>query len=203
MYVTEDKIMCGLRGGSGAQLYPQSGYVHPTEKVCNYQYTHPSTKQCNYSYTHPTSKQCTWNPDLSSYATKSELSSVSSPWKLLQSFSSNGTLHTSNTEYALFLFCSNFTGENDGGHVSIRGTESGAIGKDIYDNIGYGTFSVFISRTYIDNSGCGYYGISLSTMNDYGKFVEIESMKSSPNDQDLELTISGSSGFSGRLYGIA
>lgn len=185
--------MCGLRGGSGAQLYPQSGSS----------YIHPATKQCNYSYTHPSTKQCSWSPNLSNYATKNELNSVSSPWKLVQTFSGNGTLNTSNTEYALFLFCSNFAGKYERGYVNISGTKDGGISTGVMDDTEYGTFSVFISRTYINSSGCGYYGISLSTMNDYGEFVVIKSMASHHNDQDLKLSVSNISGFSGRLYGIA
>ena len=58
--------MCGLNGGSSAKLYPQSGSA----------YVHPTTKQCNYSYTHPSTKQCSWSPNLSSYATQSELNEL-------------------------------------------------------------------------------------------------------------------------------
>lgn len=58
--------MCGLNGGSSAKLYPQSGSA----------YVHPTTKQCNYSYTHPSTKQCSWSPNLSNYATKSELNEL-------------------------------------------------------------------------------------------------------------------------------
>ena len=66
LYVTESEIMCGLNGGSSAKLYPQSGSA----------YVHPTTKQCNYSYTHPSTKQCSWSPNLSNYATKSELNEL-------------------------------------------------------------------------------------------------------------------------------
>lgn len=65
IYVTESQIVCGTREGTGAVLYPVSGgYVHPT------------AKQCNYTYTHPSTKQCSWSPNLSSYATKTELNEV-------------------------------------------------------------------------------------------------------------------------------
>lgn len=87
--------------------------------------------------------------------------------------------------------------------MSISGTKDGEIGTGVMDDTEYGTFSVFISRTYINSFGCGYYGISLSTMNDYGEFVVIKSMGSHHNDQDLKLSVSNISGFSGRLYGIA
>ena len=49
IYVTNDQIVCGAYSGSGAVLYPQNRYVHPTEKQCNYTYTHPTTKQCNWT----------------------------------------------------------------------------------------------------------------------------------------------------------
>ena len=65
-------------------------------------YTHPSSKQCNYSYTHPTSKQCNWTPDLSNYVTKSQLNEVSSPLKLLGTYTS-GTISLSTTYNIFFI----------------------------------------------------------------------------------------------------
>lgn len=65
-------------------------------------YTHPNSKQCNYSYTHPTSKQCNWTPDLSNYATKSELNNVSSPLKLLGTYTS-GNISLSTTYNVFFI----------------------------------------------------------------------------------------------------
>ena len=41
-------------------------YVHPANKVCNYNYVHPSTKQCNYSYTHPSAIQCSAATEINS-----------------------------------------------------------------------------------------------------------------------------------------
>ena len=65
-------------------------------------YTHPSSKQCNYAYTHPQEKQCNYEPDLSNYATKSELNNVSSPLKLLGTYTS-GRITLSTTYNVHFL----------------------------------------------------------------------------------------------------
>ena len=53
IYVTESQIICGSKNGDAAVLYPVSG-----------------------EYVHPASKQCNWTPDLSNYATKTELNEV-------------------------------------------------------------------------------------------------------------------------------
>lgn len=207
MYVTEDKIMCGLRSGSGAQLYPQSSYVHPTEKVCNYQYTHPSTKQCNYSYTHPTSKQCTWNPDLSNYATKSELSSVSSPWQLLQTFSGDESMTViSNTSYSFFLFTAKWSESSSRSSIRIGNNSDGGLFSVLNNDssvLKNGTAFAYIRRIlYNDSWGQGE--CSVHTVADAGSAMSFESMRiNMSRNGGLELHVSGLSGFSGRLYGIA
>ena len=56
-------------------------------------YTHPTEKQCNYTYTHPSSKLCSWTPDLSGYATKSDLNNYSihsKPFTLLKQYDITG-----------------------------------------------------------------------------------------------------------------
>ena len=58
-------------------------------------YMHPTEKQCNYTYTHPSSKLCSWTPDLSGYATKSDLNDYSihsKPFTLLKQYDITGKI---------------------------------------------------------------------------------------------------------------
>ena len=199
--------MCGLRGGSGAQLYPQSSYVHPTEKVCNYQYTHPSTKQCNYSYTHPTSKQCTWSPDLSNYATKSELNSVSSPWKQLQSFSGSGTITgVANSSYSFFLFAARWSDTPDyKSRIHLSGSDGVTVQLINNDSTSLknGTVAAYIRRISLESWGGRYSIYFVSEGGNYGDPEIITGFAETGRDGALNLYVSGHSGFSAKLYGIA
>lgn len=108
-------------------------------------YTHPTNKQCNYAYTHPTGKQCSWTPDLSNYATKSDLQSASrTNWVTL------GTL-TFNNRYLGESYRSN--------SISIN-------------NIDYNTIRAYVSSYYMSTptgvySANVYLGIYLNGEEEY------------------------------------
>ena len=167
-------------------------------------YIHPTTKQCNYSYTHPTEKQCNYTPDLSNYATKADLSSVSSPWSLLESYTGSSNINAlTNLNYSLFLLTLRFSATS--GTVRIIG-EYGQV--DILDRNGAtnGTSFVYFIRSYCD---ANWRSLSISAFwleyGGQGTTPKLQAAYMENRDRNfyLSLYVNNVSSFSAKMYGIS
>ena len=127
-------------------------------------YTHPSSKQCNYSYTHPTSKQCNWTPDLSNYATVDDLAQVSSPWKLLGTYSRDGETISFSGNYAMYLITASGSVTGWSGQYGIS-ISNGSKSITICSNMGTSTSGNFTGYAFVlkYSSSSGYTYIVAST----------------------------------------
>ena len=181
-----------------------NGLVRDLTLDTNTVYTHPTTKQCNYSYAHPTEKQCSYTPDLSNYATKADLSSVSSPWSLLESYTGSSNINAlTNLNYSLFLLTFKFSAT--GGTVRIIGEYGGV---DILDRSGAtnGTSFVYFIRSYCD-ANWGSLSISAFWL-EYGgqntaPKLQTTYMENANRDFYLSLYVNNVSSFSAKMYGIS
>lgn len=109
-------------------------------KDTNTVYTHPTAKQCNYSYTHPTTKQCNYAPDLSGYATKSDLASVSSSIKLLATYTDSAQMTPfDDVTYTLYILNMSF--------ALMSGPTAKVNISDRYHDYTIGNFGQTDSRT--------------------------------------------------------
>lgn len=185
---------CKLGNGTVRNLCQDTVYTHPTSKVCNYTYTHPTTKQCNYT------------PDLSNYATKSDLNSVSSPLVLLESYSGSANINAlTNTNYAMFLMTFRFHTESSKGSIRITG-EYGTI--EILDNSAATNKSSFV---YLLRNSCEptwhILQISAFWLSYGGKnstpYIKTAYMENSGSNYYLTLYVGSVSSFSAHIYGIA
>ena len=155
-------------------------------------YTHPTAKQCNYSYTHPTTKQCNYAPDLSSYATKSDLASVSSPLQLLATYTDSAQMTPFDDEtYILYILNISFALQrNASAQVRI---------EDRYSELTLGSagledsYTLYISRTASSKFRAMY--LSGSTITTVYRMFDASVL-------GLRLYVNSARSFIARLYGL-
>ena len=175
---------CKLGNGTVRNLCQDTVYTHPTSKVCNYTYTHPATKQCNYT------------PDLSNYATKSELASVTSPIVHLATFTGSSQMSQfTNTTYSLFIFTTTFSLTSIAfSYVRISdlwGTEL-TLSNTNKETTSY---TIYFSRGATDIIRVEYlYGVDT---------IEHRVYKFNISRGALNLSVSGQITFSANLYALA
>ena len=161
-------------------------------KDTNTVYTHPTAKQCNYSYTHPTTKQCNYAPNLSGYATKSDLASVRSPLRLLATYTDSAQMTPFDDEtYILYILNISF--------ALPKIPAAQVLIKDRYGELGLGaigqedSYTLYISRTASSKFRAMY--LSGTTINTVYRLLDASVL-------GLRLYVDSAISFIARLYGL-